>query len=79
MLLDNKEMELLKELDGNTYKVWTYVKQLCFERGHAYGVTREVLMEGTGLSINTVYKCLKKLEEIGLSQYKGNKEFLKLL
>jgi hypothetical protein len=72
------KQELLKELTGNEFKVYTYI-ELHSKDGILWGVTREALEEGCNLGYQTIYECIRSLQGKNIIEYNGYKRFAKIL
>lgn len=72
------EMQVIKELDGNSYRLYKYLTQRARDC-NIWDIKREQIEEDLRLSINTIYKIIKDLESKGYIKYHGQKNYCKIL
>lgn len=74
----SKEVELLKNLTGNEYKVFRYLFLTSNEEGVIWGKTTKDIQAELQIGYTTAFDCLKKLKETGLIETNGQKKFIKV-
>lgn len=74
-----KELELLKELKATEYVVFRFLFLSCDDKQVIHGINTEMIAEGTGLGLDTVYKAIRELKKRKLVEFNGQRNFCKIL
>ena len=73
------EMQILLNLDGNTYRLFRFLELRAGDRKVIHAITRQEIQETLGLGYTKTYEALKTLQEKHLIEYKGAKQFCRIL